>query len=138
MPRALYFQLKSCSASRSSPQPVQIFFMARLASFRNVCGSKPRSLTAFHNYIQFNFRKSSFRQLKSILCCKLSEWYNGQNCLGVDVMPDQQLTVEEVAEELRVHPETVRQWIREGELDAFDTGRGYRISRADLDDFMQR
>jgi excisionase family DNA binding protein len=58
--------------------------------------------------------------------------------LGVDVMPDQQLTVEEVAEELRVHPETVRQWIRDGELDAFDTGRGYRISRTDLDDFIQR
>jgi excisionase family DNA binding protein len=52
-------------------------------------------------------------------------------------MPEKQLTVEEVAEELRVHPETVRQWIREGELDAFDTGRGYRISRKDLDDFMQ-
>jgi excisionase family DNA binding protein len=53
-------------------------------------------------------------------------------------MPEKQLTVEEVAEELRVHPETVRQWIREGELDAFDTGRGYRISRKDLDDFIQR
>ena len=53
-------------------------------------------------------------------------------------MSTQQLTVEEVAEELRVHPETVRQWIREGELDAFDTGRGYRISRFDLDNFMQR
>jgi excisionase family DNA binding protein len=53
-------------------------------------------------------------------------------------MPDQQLTVEEVAAELRVHPENVRQWIRDGELDAFDTGRGYRISRADLDDFIRR
>ena len=53
-------------------------------------------------------------------------------------MSEKQLTVEEVAEELRVHPETVRQWIREGELDAFDTGRGYRISRKDLDDFIQR
>ena len=53
-------------------------------------------------------------------------------------MSNQQLTVEEVAEELRVHPETVRQWIRDGELDAFDTGRGYRISRVDLDDFIQK
>ena len=53
-------------------------------------------------------------------------------------MPEKQLTVEEVSEELRVHPETVRQWIREGELDAFDTGRGYRISRKDLDDFIQK
>jgi excisionase family DNA binding protein len=53
-------------------------------------------------------------------------------------MPEKQFTVEEVAEELRVHPETVRQWIREGELDAFDTGRGYRISRQDLDDFIEK
>ena len=51
-------------------------------------------------------------------------------------MAEQQFTVEEVAGELRVHPETVRQWIRSGELDAFDTGRGYRISRTDLDDFV--
>lgn len=53
-------------------------------------------------------------------------------------MSDQQYTVEEVAKELRVHAETVRQWIRSGELDAFDTGRGYRISRTDLDDFIQK
>jgi excisionase family DNA binding protein len=48
------------------------------------------------------------------------------------------LTVEEVAAELRVHPETVRTWIRTGELDALDIGREYRIYRADLDDFIQR
>ena len=53
-------------------------------------------------------------------------------------MAEQQMTVEEVADELRVHAETVRQWIRAGELDAFDTGRGYRISRTDLDDFIQK
>lgn len=33
------------------------------------------------------------------------------------------LTVEEVAEQLKVHPETVRRWLREGRLE------GYRISR---------
>jgi excisionase family DNA binding protein len=33
------------------------------------------------------------------------------------------LTVEEVAGRLKVHPETVRRWLREGRLD------GYRISR---------
>jgi excisionase family DNA binding protein len=48
------------------------------------------------------------------------------------------LTVEEVAAELRVHPETVRNWIRTGELDALDIGREYRIYRADLNDFIQR
>ncbi len=33
------------------------------------------------------------------------------------------LTVEEVATQLKVHPESVRRWLREGRLD------GYRISR---------
>jgi excisionase family DNA binding protein len=52
--------------------------------------------------------------------------------------PEEPLTVEEIAAELRVHPETVRAWIRTGELDALDIGREYRIYRADLDDFIQR
>jgi excisionase family DNA binding protein len=47
------------------------------------------------------------------------------------------LTVEEVAAELRVHPDTVRTWIRSGELDAIDIGREYRIYRADLDEFLR-
>jgi excisionase family DNA binding protein len=48
------------------------------------------------------------------------------------------LTVAQVAEQLQVHPETVRVWIRTGELDAMDIGGEYRISRADLNDFIQR
>ena len=52
--------------------------------------------------------------------------------------PEEPLTVEEVAAELRIHPETVRAWIRTGELDALDIGREYRIYRADLNDFIQR
>lgn len=48
------------------------------------------------------------------------------------------LTVAQVAEQLQVHPETVRVWIRTGELDAMDIGGEYRISRSDLNDFIQR
>jgi excisionase family DNA binding protein len=48
------------------------------------------------------------------------------------------LTVAQVAEQLQVHPETVRVWIRSGELDAMDIGGEYRISRSDLNDFIQR
>ncbi len=48
------------------------------------------------------------------------------------------LTVDEVANELRVHPDTVRSWIRSGELVAVDIGREYRIYRSDLDDFIER
>jgi excisionase family DNA binding protein len=54
------------------------------------------------------------------------------------VSSEEPLTVEEVAAELRIHPETVRAWIRTGELDALDIGREYRIYRADLNDFIQR
>ena len=48
-------------------------------------------------------------------------------------MSEKMLTVEEIAEELRVHPETVRQWIRDGELIAIDISKEYRILRSDLD-----
>jgi excisionase family DNA binding protein len=53
-------------------------------------------------------------------------------------MPDKMLSVEDVADELGVNPETVRVWIRSGELVALSIGKGYRISRADLDDFIRR
>lgn len=53
-------------------------------------------------------------------------------------MPEKMLSVEDVADELQVNPETVRVWIRSGELVALSIGKGYRISRADLDDFIRR
>jgi excisionase family DNA binding protein len=46
--------------------------------------------------------------------------------------------LQQVADHIQVNPETVRNWIRTGELDALDIGGEYRISRADLDDFIQR
>ena len=61
-----------------------------------------------------------------------------KSCLGVIIMPEKMLSVEDIAEELAVNPETVRVWIRTGELVALSIGRGYRISRADLDDFIRR
>lgn len=53
-------------------------------------------------------------------------------------MRDKMLTVEEVANELRVHPETVRQWIRDGELIALDISKEYRILQSDLDAFIAK
>jgi excisionase family DNA binding protein len=51
------------------------------------------------------------------------------------------LTIREVADELRVHPETVRSLLRSGRLKGIrtDTDRSQlRISRRDLKDFIQR
>lgn len=49
------------------------------------------------------------------------------------------LTVRDVAEILRVHEETVRRWIRRGDLMALDLGgprAGYRIRPTELDRFI--
>ncbi len=49
------------------------------------------------------------------------------------------MTVEEVANHLDRSPQTVRRWIREGELDAYSfRGREYRITAAALEDFIAR
>ena len=50
------------------------------------------------------------------------------------------LTVEEIATRLQVHIETVRRWIRSGELPGLSLGRraGYRVKEADLDRFLER
>jgi excisionase family DNA binding protein len=55
-------------------------------------------------------------------------------------MPDPAfLTVEDVATLLSVHPDTVRKWIKNRQLKAINLGTraGYRISRADLDEFIR-
>lgn len=50
------------------------------------------------------------------------------------------LTVRDVAESLKVHEETVRRWIRRGELVALDLGgprAGYRVRPSDLEAFIE-
>ena len=48
------------------------------------------------------------------------------------------LTVEDIASDLKVHPETVRTWIRAGELDAIVVSkRTYRINRNDYLEFIR-
>jgi len=49
------------------------------------------------------------------------------------------MTVEQIAELLQVNSETVRRWIRSGDLPVLDLGgpkTGYRIKRDDLDVFI--
>lgn len=55
-----------------------------------------------------------------------------------DAQPRTWLTVQEVAEHFRVNEETVRRWIRSGDLPVLELGgprAGYRIRRSDLDRF---
>ncbi len=50
------------------------------------------------------------------------------------------LTVEEVAHEMRVTDETVRRWLRSGQLAGLNLGRkaGWRIERDDLERFIDQ
>ena len=50
---------------------------------------------------------------------------------------DEFLTLREAAKVLRLHPRTVREYIRRGELKARIIGRRYRFRRSDLDTFFE-
>lgn len=45
-------------------------------------------------------------------------------------------TVKQIASQLKVHPATVKVWIREGKLKAKITPRGYVVSDEQLNDFL--
>ena len=51
-------------------------------------------------------------------------------------MSDEYLTVTQVAALLQVHWQSVLNYIKRGDLPAVRTGRGYRISRVALDQFI--
>ncbi len=53
---------------------------------------------------------------------------------------DTMLTVQQVADELQVNIETVRRWLRKGELHGVDMGHriGYRVRRSDLNAFIEQ
>jgi excisionase family DNA binding protein len=57
-----------------------------------------------------------------------------------DDTQDEWLTVRDITQELKVHEESVRRWIRSGDLPAILLGSnkgGYRIRRADLDRLIE-
>ena len=53
-------------------------------------------------------------------------------------MDERWFTVAEICERLRVHEETVRRWLRSGQLPgrAFGGRTGYRVREADLEVFL--
>jgi excisionase family DNA binding protein len=48
-------------------------------------------------------------------------------------MSEEVYTVEQFAERLKLHPKTVRRFIREGRLRAVKVGKSYRILRTDME-----
>ena len=55
------------------------------------------------------------------------------------MVEDRWHTVSEVAEALRVHEQTVRRWLRSGDLAGYNFGgkTGYRIREDDLEAFLE-
>lgn len=55
------------------------------------------------------------------------------------VPADKLLTVQDIADRLQVHTETVLRWLREGQLEGFRLGSnraGWRVSEDQLDAFL--
>lgn len=52
-------------------------------------------------------------------------------------MADELLTIDQVATELQLHPDTVRRYIREKKLKPTRVGGRLRIRRSELDRFLQ-
>ena len=48
------------------------------------------------------------------------------------------MTPEEVAKALKVTPETIRKWLRNGELTGANTPAGWRVTPADIDAWMEK
>lgn len=45
-------------------------------------------------------------------------------------------TIEETAEKLKAHPETVRDWLRTRQLTGVKLGRSWRVRESDLREFV--
>ncbi len=55
-------------------------------------------------------------------------------------MEAEYFTVREVADRLKVHPQTLKDWLRSGELEGVNFGgrTGWRVTDAQLRDFVER
>jgi excisionase family DNA binding protein len=52
-------------------------------------------------------------------------------------LEDEYLTVNEIAQRLKLNPQTLRNWIEQGKLPALRVGRRVRIRRADFERLLQ-
>jgi excisionase family DNA binding protein len=59
----------------------------------------------------------------------------------MSVADEEYMTVQEVAALLKMNPESVRRWLRQGDLTGYLPGGdrgGYRVARSDLNEFMRQ
>jgi excisionase family DNA binding protein len=57
---------------------------------------------------------------------------------SAEQQPDNLVSVRDVADQLGVHPETIRRLIHDGRLDAVRVGRVLRVDREAVDSFLAR
>jgi excisionase family DNA binding protein len=57
---------------------------------------------------------------------------------SAEQQPDSLVSVRDVADQLGVHPETIRRLIHDGRLDAVRVGRVLRVHREAVDRFLAR
>jgi len=81
------------------------------------------------------FDACSFSYAKDLTLCQ--KRLKKKKKSGVHCMSTQWLTVEDIAKELNVSIETVRNWIRKNRLIAYRVGRDYRIKRIDYEKFLE-
>jgi excisionase family DNA binding protein len=58
--------------------------------------------------------------------------------VSAEQLPDSLVSVRDVADQLGVHPETIRRLIHDGRLDAVRVGRVLRVHREAVDGFLAR
>ena len=58
---------------------------------------------------------------------------------GARMVDERWITVGEIVDLLKVHEQTVRRWLRDGDLRGYNLGgkSGYRIKASDLDAFLE-
>lgn len=56
----------------------------------------------------------------------------------MEIDQDKMFTTEEIASMLKVKSATVRRWIREGDLAAYRIGQNWRVSGAQIFEFLEK
>lgn len=56
----------------------------------------------------------------------------------MNLLSEQFYTIKEVAQNLKVSERTIHNWIKEGQLNSYKVGRLTRISKEQLEEYLQK